>query len=158
MDSETREKWMAARVTHGAYLGGVESPEHSTWRSMLARCHNPNNKHYRYYGGKGVSVCERWLEYDNFLADMGCRPSTQVSLDRIDLVGNYEPGNCRWATRSQQQKNKSTTKVYTNGTFTGVLVECAEYLGVSKALAHWRWKQWGTFEKGKEWQQLQKNL
>jgi len=56
MDDKTRERWMAARVTHGAYLGGVESPEHSTWRSMLARCHNPNNKHYRYYGGKGVAV------------------------------------------------------------------------------------------------------
>jgi hypothetical protein len=76
-----------------------------SWDAMLQRCNNPKNTRYKYYGGRGISVCERWRLFINFLADMGERPPG-TTLDRIDPNGNYEPGNCRWATQSQQIKNR----------------------------------------------------
>jgi hypothetical protein len=154
MDAETRKRWLASRTKHGAYNNGVESAEHYIWRSMLARCNNPNHKQYNYYGGRGVTVCNRWLVFENFLEDVGARPGNWASLDRIDNNKGYEPNNWRWATRSEQQKNKTSTKIYTDGCFTGTLVECANYVSISKELAWWRWKTWGTFEKDKAWQIL----
>lgn len=155
MDKEAYERWMAARYKHGGYAGGKEVPEHYTWRMMVARCHNPNHKAYSLYGGRGITVCERWLDYANFLADMGSRPKG-TSLDRIDNNKGYSPGNCRWATPSEQQKNKTKTRRYTNGEFTGTLVECAAYLGMSKELAYYHWKQNKTFERGVAWRELPK--
>jgi hypothetical protein len=83
--------------------------EYETWRSMRKRCTNPNAMGYKYYGGRGITFCERWNSFENFLADMGPKPSQSRawSLDRIDNDGNYEPGNCRWATPHQQANNKS---------------------------------------------------
>ena len=75
-----------------------------SWRSALSRCVDPTNGQYKDYGGRGITMCERWLDYRNFLADMGERPSG-LSLDRINNNGGYEPGNCRWATRAQQARN-----------------------------------------------------
>jgi hypothetical protein len=94
---------MAFRVKHG--MSGT--PEFVAWTSMRQRCGNPRCRRYANYGGRGISICERWRAFENFLADMGRRPSPDHSLDRIDNDGNYELGNCRWATRSQQQRNKS---------------------------------------------------
>ena len=145
-----------SRVKHGGYLGGKEIPMHYVWRSMLARCNTPSHHAFHYYGGKGIKVCKRWLSYEVFVADMGERPSAEHSLDRIRTAGDYKPSNCRWATRSEQQKNKTTTKRYSNGTFTGTLVECAALLHISKELAHIRFKTWGTFERSTQWQQLPK--
>lgn len=72
---------------------------------MLQRCTNPNDPAYRHYGGRGITVCERWQSFENFLADMGERPEG-LTLDRTDNEGNYEPGNCKWATRAQQSANR----------------------------------------------------
>lgn len=144
-----------SRVVHGGYLGGKERPIHYIWRSMLSRCQNPNHHAYKYYGLRGISVCPRWCTFENFAADVGPRPSPEHSLERVDNEKGYGPDNWRWATRSEQQKNKGSTKWYTNGVFTGTLVECAAFVGISKELAHWRWRVWGTFEKGVVWQ-LQK--
>lgn len=158
MTPEQRERWLAGRTKHGAYANDGETPEHYVWRAMIARCTNPSHHAYHYYGAVGITVCKRWMDYKNFLADMGNRPSSDYSLDRIDTRKGYKPSNCRWATRSQQQKNKTTTTMYTNGTFTGTLVECAALVGISKHLAHWRFKTWGTFEKGIAWRKLLRNV
>ena len=72
---------------------------------MLQRCRSPNATDFKYYGGRGIKVCKRWYQYENFLADMGRRP-LGLSLERIDNDGNYEPSNCKWATHSEQMKNK----------------------------------------------------
>lgn len=158
MTPETRAAWLAARTTHGGFVGGKERPEHYIWRSMIARCTNPKSASYAYYGARGIKVCKRWEQYEQFFTDMGVRPSPSHSLERIDTDRDYHPDNCRWATRSEQQKNKRTTRWYTNGEFTGTLVECAAKLGISKELAHWRWKQHATFKKGELWQELPKPL
>lgn len=88
-------------ATHGMR----ESPMYRAWDGMLQRCENPNNPAFHNYGGRGIRVCERWHEIESFIADMGPRPSPQHSIDRIDNDGDYEPGNCRWATRAQQGRN-----------------------------------------------------
>ena len=81
--------------------------EYSLWGSMRSRCGTPTNKDYKNYGARGIKVCDRWKEdFLNFLEDMGKKPSPELSLDRIDNNGDYEPSNCRWATKSEQQLNK----------------------------------------------------
>jgi hypothetical protein len=95
--------------------GGTGKGSYNTWRAMVRRCTKPEDKDYPRYGGVGVSVCERWLVYENFAADMG-EPNGDETLDRIDVYGNYEPNNCRWAGVKTQNRNvrvrsNSKTKV-----------------------------------------------
>lgn len=84
--------------------GGTGKGSYNTWRAMIRRCTVPTDKDYPGYGGKGVSVCDKWLEYPNFAADMG-EPKGDETLDRIDVYGNYEPSNCRWAGLRTQARN-----------------------------------------------------
>lgn len=93
---------------HGyALKSGVRIPEYYTWNNMKLRCYNPNSASYKYYGARGIIVCERWLHsFTNFLDDMGKRPTKAHSLDRINVNGNYEPSNCRWATLKEQRANR----------------------------------------------------
>lgn len=94
-----------ANARHGETRLGTYSPEYHAWQQLKYRCSNPNADCWDDYGGRGISVCEHWDSFENFLADMGRRPSDNHSLDRIDNEGNYEPSNCRWATRKQQNNN-----------------------------------------------------
>ena len=90
-----------AKPKHGMW----GSREYNTWAQMIARCVNPKATNYDEYGGRGIKVCDRWLEsFENFLADMGERPEG-MTLDRIEVDGNYDPGNCRWATNAEQARN-----------------------------------------------------
>lgn len=89
---------------------GGRTTEYSTWMAMRQRCANPKAAGYAYYGGRGVRVCERWAVFENFLSDMGRKPSEEHSLDRINPNGNYEPGNCRWTTIEVQAGNKRNSR------------------------------------------------
>lgn len=102
---------------HGASNGGgirLASPEYQTWQGMKDRCYNTNDAGFHNYGARGIAMCGRWREsFDDFLADMGPRPSCSHSVDRIDVNGNYEPSNCRWATTKQQSRNRRNNFIIT---------------------------------------------
>lgn len=93
--------------------GHCHSPEWRSWASIRDRCNNPRTPTYDRYGGRGISICARWNEFINFLSDMGPRPSPVHSVDRIDNNGNYEPGNCRWATEKEQARNRRSNLLFT---------------------------------------------
>ena len=99
-------------IKHGLY----KSLEYKTWCNMLSRCKNPNATGYKNYGGRGINVCERWLKFENFIEDMGFRPTPVHTIERINNNGNYTPENCRWSTRFQQVHNKrNKTSITFNG-------------------------------------------
>src|SRR5690349_13055815 len=97
-------------TTHGM----SHTPTYRVWQAMIRRCSSPNDKTRNLYGGRGIQVCERWRDFANFYRDMGPRPDG-LTLDRINVDGNYEPGNCRWATYSEQNRNRRPTLVCKNG-------------------------------------------
>lgn len=106
--------------------------EYQVWRHMRERCSNPNQWHYHRYGGRGIKVCDRWKTFANFYADMGPRPSTDHSLDRIDNDGDYSPENCRWATRHDQNRNRCNNRMFSLNGETLCLTDWATRLGIDK--------------------------
>jgi hypothetical protein len=109
--------------------GMSNTPLHRTWSAMIQRCTNPNTREYVRYGGRGISICEDWLVFENFMRDMGERPDG-TSIDRIDNDGNYEPSNCRWATQKTQTNNRSVTRMITANSQTLPLTEWSALIGV----------------------------
>jgi hypothetical protein len=106
-----RHKNHARGPTNGRWNGGRDSwlrwqPEYRSWAMMMNRCRNPNADDWSYYGGRGITVCQAWLEYVNFLRDMGRRPTPKHTLERRNNNGNYNKRNCYWATRQQQARNR----------------------------------------------------
>lgn len=97
-----------AKWKHGHKAAGQKSPTYTSWYNMKRRCLDKNHMNFRYYGGRGITVCERWLAFAPFLEDMGER-MPWLTLDRINVNGNYEPSNCRWATIAEQSMNKRRT-------------------------------------------------
>lgn len=116
---------------HGHSLRGKWSVEYRSWVMMLNRCRNPNATDWAYYGGRGVTVCDRWLTFTPFLEDMGLKPSVNHSLDRIDANGPYCKENCRWATRLEQAQNRRCNLVYEFQGEKLCLAEIARRLGIN---------------------------
>lgn len=129
-------------TTHGHNRNGKRTPEYTSWHQMIQRCTNPNNKYYSYYGAEGVTVCDRWKHsFENFFADMGTKLHPKLTLDRWpNMKGNYEPGNCRWATRKQQMANtRATTFVMYNNKRYALPDICAELGLKRKDVTGWKW-------------------
>lgn len=121
-----------------------DMPEHRSWNSMKSRCLNRNNGHYTNYGGRGITVCDRWRDsFEAFLHDMGVRPTAQHTLERINNAGNYEPGNCRWATRAEQQANTRATRLATISGNTRPVRTWALALGVAPSTVYYRIRRLG---------------
>ncbi len=128
-------------LTHGLKGSGT----YSSWAAMKQRCLNIHNKDYPIWGQKGITVCDRWLRFENFLEDMGIRPEG-TTLDRIDGTGNYEPTNCRWATRQTQQRNRRTAmKWYVHGVHFETALEAAIHFNVStQTIRRWVFGSYDT--------------
>ena len=127
------------KETHGQSRSGI----YGIWGNMIYRCRNKNSTSYYRYGGRGIKVCKRWMKFENFYADMGDRPSSLHSLDRIDSEKGYSPSNCRWATQQQQTWNRRKKRN-----------QKALYKGVSKRGKSWQARIWnrlvGKFKTAKE--------
>lgn len=126
--------------------GKRHTKEYASWASMKARCLNENSTKFHLWGGRNISICDRWIDsFENFYADMGPRPEG-TSIDRIDTNGNYEPLNCRWATPKQQSNNLRTTRFFTVNDITDTISGFAERLGCSRDAIKLRLKRGQTME------------
>jgi hypothetical protein len=123
-----------SRLSHTTH-GKSGSAEYKIWQGMKRRCSSPNSPGYAYYGGRGIRVCERWMSFENFIADMEPRPDPSYSLDRFpNNDGNYEPGNCRWATEEQQSNNKSSNRLIEFGGCRHTIAEWAKLVRIPRGV------------------------
>lgn len=127
--SSARAKTGNIRRSHGM----TGSPEYGIWCTMRNRCEDPAVEKYSQYGGRGIKVCGRWQKFENFIADMGERPSTKHSIERINNDGDYEPSNCRWATAQEQSYNKTTTRYLDYKGRKITTLEASRIAGIPKA-------------------------
>lgn len=150
------------KKSHGEGWGN-KTPEYKAWQEMKRRCNDSNRQNYRNYGGRGIVVCERWLDFTNFLADMGRKPTLEHSLDRYpNNNGNYEPGNVRWATKEQQSRNRRTNTLLTFQGKTLCIIEWSELTGlraetIEDRLHKYKWSIEDTLTKpikNRRWQEF----
>jgi hypothetical protein len=139
--SERNAKVAAARTVHGM----VGTREYKSWESMKDRCYRPANRSYEHYGGRGIAVCDEWRkDFAAFYRHMGPRPA-DTTLDRIDVNGNYEPGNCRWATLVEQRRNRTNTIVLEFRGERKAAWQWCEQIGLRLATLHDRlWRGWSV--------------
>jgi hypothetical protein len=141
MDLKTAEQATALRLvpdeadaddlSHLSTRSVRQRPLYGIWRGMIERCTNPNSASYRYYGARGIRVCEQWsASYDSFERDVGKRPSPDHTIDRIDNDGHYEPDNCRWATWTEQARNRSDSIIVEHDGKTMPLGDWGDFLGI----------------------------
>lgn len=124
------------KVKHGM----AKSPLFAVWTSMKARCENPKNGAFHRYGGRGICVCERWQTFENFLADMAPRP-LGMTIERKDNNGNYEPGNCRWATRKEQANNTRRNHFVQTSFGPMTIAQIADHAGITVVAVNYRMKR-----------------
>lgn len=134
--------------THGL----SHTVEYGIWHGMLRRCLNEKEDSYRNYGGRGIAVCDRWRSFESFYEDMGPRPSSKHSIDRINNDGNYEPGNCRWATQKEQARNTRVNYLVEHNGEVKCVADWAEQYGFKASVLYIRLVKLGwTFEKATTW-------
>lgn len=104
----SREKVALLKFRHGQARAGNETREYQSWKHMISRCFKKNNKNFKHYGGRGITVCDRWLAFENFYADMGEMPDG-FSIERVNVNGNYEPSNCKWILKNRQATNRRSS-------------------------------------------------
>ena len=136
-----------AAVERNTTHGQSRTPLYARWRAMIERTRNSNSDEFRNYGGRGISVCERWSSFENFASDMGPTFRPELTLDRLDVDGNYEPDNCRWATQRDQQRNKRTNHVVTWRGRSLVVTDWAELLGLNPNTVVHRLRRGWTVER-----------
>lgn len=126
-----------------------QHPLYRTWKGMIYRCYYKTSSSYPNYGGRGIQVCDRWVDFDAFVKDMGPKPSPDCSINRIDNDGNYEPSNCRWSSSKTQNLNKRNNVSVRYGGVLTTLTELSERLGISYSVLHgrirrgWPEHRWG---------------
>ena len=117
---------------HGHWKDGQPTPEWMAWHSLRKRCQDPDHKCYPNYGGRGITVCDRWEDFQLFLADMGSRPGSGYSIDRINNDLGYAPENCHWATSTEQNNNTRGNRRISAGGTTRTLAEWCRHLGIKR--------------------------
>lgn len=130
-------------LTHGMH----DTPEYIAWRSMKNRCDLPSCKSYKNYGGRGITYSPRWNDFSNFIADMGKRPTSLHSLDRIDNEGDYTPDNCRWATMTTQLNNKRSSRYITHNGETKTITQWSAQAGITPSCMNRRLQYHWSMEK-----------
>lgn len=141
-----------AATVHGMAGTGT----YSSWLAMWSRCTSETNVSYPNYGGRGVSVCDRWKSFSNFLADMGERPEG-MTLDRKEVMGNYTPENCSWATKEEQDNNKRTCVYVTVGDRTQTYAQWGRELGISANAVRRRYLKFGSIDQPRRHGNLKRN-
>lgn len=131
-----------ANKTHGSTVGNNHTSEYSAWNNLIQRCYNPLSSEYHNYGGRGIKVCQKWREsFEQFLQDVGTKPTPKHTIDRFpNNDGDYEPGNVRWATQSEQCRNSRQTRNITIDGKIQCLKDWAMELGVTPQVLRRRWK------------------
>ena len=147
------EERTARATSHGMAF----HPAYGSWKKMKSRCSDPNNDGYKDYGGRGITVCDYWMSFKGFWEDMGPTWKEGLSIDRIDVNGNYEPGNCRWATPKEQGNNRRTNHIVTGPNGVKMTVtEAAEAYGINRNAVYarirygWPESEWFKPARGKE--------
>lgn len=135
-----RDSARALMTTHGGSVGGG-ARWYQVWAGMIDRCNNPQSLRFHRYGGRGIGICERWRDPRAFYDDMG-DPPPGMTIERIDNDAGYSPENCRWATRKEQNNNRSTTRLIDFGGETLSAAAWAERLGITKATMYYRLRTW----------------
>ncbi len=146
-----------SRLRHGHKKRDAATAEYRIWRHMRTRCENEKSHYFARYGGRGIRICQAWLTFDNFLSDMGPRPSPKHPLDRIDVNGDYEPANWRWATAKEQQRNRSNNRLFTLNGVTASLAELCEIHGCKYKTVHFRIQKGAPIEQAMTTERIGRN-
>lgn len=134
------EAMRLATTKHGGCANYSATPEYNAWKNMRARVLNPTNPSFKHYGGRGITMCERWNEFSVFFADMGPKPFPGATLERKNNSIGYSPDNCKWATRSEQQNNRRTCIRVTHLGMTLTLAQWGKRVGISRSMISYRMK------------------
>jgi len=137
-----------SRLQHGCAKKDKWTRTYRIWTGLSVRCHNRNSRKWKWYGARGIVVCDRWKKFENFIEDMG-EPPQGMELDRIDNDGNYEPTNCRWTTRREQMRNTRHNRYLSMGGETMCVASWAERTGLSQQRIYTRLKADWTIERAR---------